>query len=122
MKFTVQPPSSIQLASISVGAGNVLEMVPATIRKQQTVTVAYVEARGDSGSDSKAILYFNSRTGEFTVQRVSSTPLVATFDKLKPDEFAKQREAATANANRKTDKSKRPTDIVTPLATGAPDA
>lgn len=92
MKFQIEGPSQIEAQKVEVKDGKQLEITPTTVKGQHIIRAGYITAKGDGGTESKAVLLFNANTGEFNLQKLDEE---VTFDFDKPkQEFEQKREAA----------------------------
>lgn len=110
MRFIIEPPSLQEAVSVDVEEAKVA-VVPLIIKNNPMVRVGHLKAVGDGGAESRATIYFNGRTGSFSLVSVASAPPVMAFDKSK-EEFEKGRDSAKRNGERTGNirKRKRPED------------
>jgi|GEM_PF-3775385 len=94
MKFIIEGPSKLEASKVEV-KDDQLVVSPTTIKGQHVVRTAYVTAKGDGGTESKAVVLFNANTGQFTLQMLDGDPVKFDFDKPKA-EFKKKRDASKA--------------------------
>ncbi len=104
MKFQIDGPASIEARKIEA-KDNKLIVTPNTIRGQHIVRVGYVTAKGDGGTESKAVVLFNANTGVFSIQGLDGDP--ATFDFDRPRQEFESKRAASRKAGQRGQQARR---------------
>lgn len=97
MKFHIEGPANLEAQSIEV-EGKQLVVSPTTVKGQHIIRAGYVTARGDGGTESKAVILFNANTGEFQLQKLNEE-VKFDFDKPKA-EFEKKRAASRSSGKK----------------------
>lgn len=97
MKFSLQPPAKQETISLNTNPDkNEIEFEPVVVKGTHIIKAAYVAAKGDGGVESKAVILFNGRTGQFSIQQTDAEPPTLDFD-LPKAKFEQKREAAKSS-------------------------
>lgn len=96
MKFLIEPPPPMELTGIETNSKTGMTLTPYTVRGQPVLKSCYITAIGSNGNQAKAVVMFNTNTGEFMIRRMDSAPAPLAFDKP-PSEFQSKREASSKN-------------------------
>ncbi len=92
MKFQIDAPDKLEAQKVEV-KNTTLEVTPVAVRGQHIVRAGYITAKGDGGNEAKAVILFNTHTGEFSLQRTDGDGVKFDFDMSKSD-FKRKRDAA----------------------------
>jgi len=102
MQIRMETPSKMETSAVKVDADGIT-ITPVPVRGQHIVRALYLQATGDNGMKSCAVLLFNGNTGLFSVQRTDREPVKLAFDSPLED-FNQKRE--TRLASRKNRRSR----------------
>ena len=123
MQLRFDAPSLLEASEVK-GSARGVEISPIVIRGQHLLRVGFLTAIGDSGMESKAMVFFNGNTGEFVLRRVDGPPVKLAFDGVAED-FAAKRAAARAAGRKKNGRTTRaaaspavPPAVVSPPVAG----
>ena len=97
MKFHLEGPSQIEASKIEVKDNTVIA-TPVTVKGQHIIRAGYITAKGDGGTESKAVVLFNANTGEFSLQKLNEE-VKFDFDKPK-NEFEEKRASARSSGKK----------------------
>lgn len=98
MKFHIEGPSQIEAQEIKVTETKQLVITPTTVKGQHVIRAGYVTAKGDGGTESKAVILFNANTGELSIQKLNDE---VKFDFDKPKAEFEQKRASARSSGKK---------------------
>ena len=94
MEIHIEPPHRMEVESLEVDPHtSVMRFKPRTARQRGGVSVSYLTAIGDAGTQSQAAITFNTTTGRFQLHHLDApAPAVANPFDLTPTEFNVKRD------------------------------